>query len=249
MFFKGQNFCSFLQLSSTHLYHIFLIHSSVDGHLGCFHILAIVNNAAVGGGGVVMVVVWSLSLACSLPGSSVHGILKAWILEWVAIPFCRVSPQPRDRTGSPALAGSFFTTWATWETCKLRRGQPNWLYFKDSCEALRDTHYHEEISWTIISSPSTPRWPLAPKTLLSTSHGQLRQFAAWLSETPEAAGQKIQVIRLNGLNPRWLGEAASFQSLLCRKRLGQGLLLLCKCLVSGNSKHLFQSTNSFLNTQ
>ena len=36
---------------------------------------------------------------CSLPGSSVHGILQARILEWVTIPFSRgVSSQPRDRT-------------------------------------------------------------------------------------------------------------------------------------------------------
>ena len=30
-----------------YVYHIFLIHSSVDGHLGCFHVSAIVNSAAV----------------------------------------------------------------------------------------------------------------------------------------------------------------------------------------------------------
>ena len=40
---------------------------------------------------------------CSLPGSSVHGILQARLLEWVAIPFSRGSSQPRDQTTVPAL--------------------------------------------------------------------------------------------------------------------------------------------------
>ena len=35
-------------------------------------------------------------LDCSPPGSSIYGILQARILEWVAIPFCRGSSQPRD---------------------------------------------------------------------------------------------------------------------------------------------------------
>ena len=35
------------QYSTVYMYHIFFIHSSVDGHLGCFHVLAIVNSAAV----------------------------------------------------------------------------------------------------------------------------------------------------------------------------------------------------------
>ena len=40
---------------------------------------------------------------CSLPSSSIHGILQARILEWVTIPFSRGSSQPRDWLRSPAL--------------------------------------------------------------------------------------------------------------------------------------------------
>ena len=47
---------------------------------------------------------------CSLPGSSVRGILQAKILEWVAISFSRGSSQPRDRTWVSRAAGRFFTT-------------------------------------------------------------------------------------------------------------------------------------------
>ena len=52
---------------------------------------------------------------CSPPHSSVHGILQARILECVAISFSRGSSQPRMKFSSPALAGEFFTTSATWE--------------------------------------------------------------------------------------------------------------------------------------
>ena len=46
---------------------------------------------------------------CGLPGSSVHGILQARILEWIAIPFSRGSFWPRDRTRVSCIAGRFFT--------------------------------------------------------------------------------------------------------------------------------------------
>jgi len=44
------------------------------------------------------------------PGSSVHGISQARILEWVAISFSRRSFQPKDQTPVSCLAGGFFTT-------------------------------------------------------------------------------------------------------------------------------------------
>ena len=61
---------------------------------------------------------------CSLPGSSVHGILQAGILEWVAFPSPGDLPNPGielESLASPALAGEFFITSATWEA-HLRDG-------------------------------------------------------------------------------------------------------------------------------
>ena len=52
---------------------------------------------------------------CSPPGSSIHGILQARILEWVAISFSRGSSQPRDRTQVYHIAGRRFNLWATRE--------------------------------------------------------------------------------------------------------------------------------------
>ena len=45
---------------------------------------------------------------CRPPSSSVHGILQARILEWVAISFSRGSSQPRDRTQVSHIAGRLF---------------------------------------------------------------------------------------------------------------------------------------------
>ena len=50
-------------------------------------------------------------LDCSLPGSSVHGILQARILGWVAISSPRRSSQPRDWTQVYCITGRFFTFW------------------------------------------------------------------------------------------------------------------------------------------
>ena len=52
-------------------------------------------------------------VACQAPLSM--GILQAKILEWVAMPSCRGSSQPRDRTQASCIAGRFFTSWATRE--------------------------------------------------------------------------------------------------------------------------------------
>ena len=55
---------------------------------------------------------------CSQPGSSIHGIFQARILEWVAISFSRGSFQPRDRTQTSHIAGRCLNPWATREAHK-----------------------------------------------------------------------------------------------------------------------------------
>ena len=52
---------------------------------------------------------------CSLPGSTLHGILQARVLEWVAISFSRGSSQPRDQTQVSRIPGRCFNLWATRE--------------------------------------------------------------------------------------------------------------------------------------
>ena len=51
----------------------------------------------------------------SSPGFSVHGILQARILEWVAIPSSKGSSWPRDQTQVSCITGRFFTIWPTRE--------------------------------------------------------------------------------------------------------------------------------------
>ena len=47
---------------------------------------------------------------------TVHGILQARILEWVAFPFSMGSSQPRGRAQVSRIAGGFFPNWAITET-------------------------------------------------------------------------------------------------------------------------------------
>ena len=65
---------------------------------------------------------------CSPPGSSIHGILQARILECVAMSSSRGSSRPRDQTcilWNSCIAGGFFTYRATWETpiCRVHHGK------------------------------------------------------------------------------------------------------------------------------
>ena len=57
--------------SIVYMFHIFFIHSSVDGHLGCFHVLAVMNSAAMNIG--VHVSFWIRVLSGYMPRSGIAG--------------------------------------------------------------------------------------------------------------------------------------------------------------------------------
>ena len=88
---------------------------------------------------------------CSLPGSSVHEILQARILEWVAVPFSRGSSKPRDWTQVSCTAGGFFTVWTT------RKAHP---WPQSSCKICSQ------------KPPCTGAWELAFPAQPWSCHGQ-----------------------------------------------------------------------------
>ena len=61
----------------------------------------------------------------SLPGSSVHGIIQARILEWVAISFSRRSSRPRDQTCISCIGSWILNHWAIWEALGYSTGMVN----------------------------------------------------------------------------------------------------------------------------
>ena len=58
---------------------------------------------------------------CSLPGSSIHGIFQARVLDWIAISFSRRSSWLRDWTRVSHSVGRHFTIWATREAAASHR--------------------------------------------------------------------------------------------------------------------------------
>ena len=61
------------------------------------------------------------------PYYTVHGILQAKILEWVAFPFSRELSQPRDQTQVSRIAGGFFISWATREAQNNNYAEKNYV--------------------------------------------------------------------------------------------------------------------------
>ena len=78
-------------------------------------------------------------LDCSPPGASVHGILHARILEWVAISFSRGSSWPRDRIQVSCIASGFCTLWVSREAQALTVNKTNCLFANSGLGGLESS--------------------------------------------------------------------------------------------------------------
>ena len=96
-------------------------------------------------------------LDCSLPGSSVHGILQDRILEWAAISFSRKSSWIRDQSWVSCIAGGFFAIWAIREALWIPKLTSNSIWLKWN---LLKSHQHLSSSQRSLAQclvhPSTP---------------------------------------------------------------------------------------------
>ena len=95
----------------------------------------------------------------SPPGSSVHGILQARILEWVAMPSFRGSSQPRNPTRVSRITGRFFTMWAPRKPLIDQRyspvlGRPSFIISPQITLVWLMSHLASFSRWTNLHSES-----------------------------------------------------------------------------------------------
>ena len=120
---------------------------------------------------------------CSLPGSSVHGILQARILEWVAIPFSRGSSWSRDQTCATCIGGQIIYHWATREA----RAYP-WPFPK-SREAALLFHFITQESWDEALNSHSKHMPeprSEPKTYMIYNLWVLAESSMLLKNTRQS---------------------------------------------------------------
>ena len=126
------------------------------------------------------------STDCSPPGSSVHEIFQARILEWVAMPSSRESSQPRDQTHVSCNGRRVLYCWATWEAPISLANSYQWAQWKRSslapfginCDKKLTDRFSCRISLFLLFSELCPR--SHPCLLLLFSSCSTQQPHSWL---------------------------------------------------------------------
>ena len=118
---------------------------------------------------------------CSAPGSLIHGIFQAWILEWVAISFSRGSSRSRDWTRVSRIVGRCFTIQATREARKKKKKG-------------KDTNKQKYITCSWIGRVNTvlkcPYYPESPIDLMQSLIKFQWHFSQKQIQSPNSYGTK-----------------------------------------------------------
>ena len=135
---------------------------------------------------------------CSPLCYSVHWILQARILEWIAIPFSRGSSPPRDRTQISRVTGRFLTIWATGKT--YLKSIILFYYIHRVVQPLPQSNFR-----TFSSSPQKTQYTLAVTlcpAILSLRIGSNHLFSVL-----------FQIFQMNGIrigDHLWLASSTSW---------------------------------------
>ena len=143
-----------------------------------------------------MKVTQSCLTLCNPTNYTVHGILQARILEWVAVPFLRGSSQPRGWTQVSRIAGRFLTSWATRE-----EGSVQFSSVTQSCPTLCDpmnrstpglpVHHHLPESTQThvhqVSNAIQPSHPLSSPSPPASNPSQHQSLFQWVNSSYEVA--------------------------------------------------------------
>ena len=106
---------------------------------------------------------------CSLPGSSVHGILQARILEWVAISFSRGSSQPRNQILVSCIAGKKAEHWRIYAFelwCWRRLLWVPWTARRSNQSILKEINSEYSLEGLMLSWSSKILWSSDAKSWL-----------------------------------------------------------------------------------
>ena len=146
---------------------------------------------------------------CSSPDSSVHRILQARVLEWVAMPFSRGSSWPRDQTQVSCIAGRFSTIWTTREALYLRL-----LFFKclrTTCANPSGGLFKMQIPSLQLISLESLRWGPEVFNLMKISS------SSYASNTEEALQCRC-LQNTEYLNKKQQGKFCSHKTLVWKQR-------------------------------
>ena len=138
-------------------------------------------------------VIQSCPTLCDPVAYTVHGILQARILEWVAIPFSGGSSQPRNQTQVSHIADGFFTSWATREA--LKRLEVPWLkrLSTSACTNIRKWKYQSLSHVQLFATP----WTVARQPPLSMGFSRQEYWSGYPFPSPGNLWD-------SGIKPRFL---------------------------------------------